>query len=57
MIEWLLEFIGLKRDIVEHSRSELIRMRYAAGEKLFDLAGIFGISPQRIYQIVHGKQH
>ncbi len=34
-------------------RNELIRQRYALGEGLSDLAREYGISPQRVYQIVH----
>jgi Mor family transcriptional regulator len=35
------------------TRNQQIRERYAAGERLSDLAREFGISPQRVYQIVH----
>jgi hypothetical protein len=37
------------------TRDEIIRKRHAAGERLSDLAHEFGISPQRIYQIVRFK--
>jgi hypothetical protein len=37
------------------SRNELIRLRYAAGETISELARAFGISSQRVYQIVHFK--
>jgi hypothetical protein len=36
-------------------RNNLIRERYAAGEKISELARAFGISPQRIFQIVRGR--
>ncbi len=38
------------------SRDELIRKRHAKGESLSELARAYGISPQRVYQIVHHKQ-
>jgi hypothetical protein len=38
------------------SRDELIRKRYAAGERISDLAREFGITPQRVHQIVNDKQ-
>jgi hypothetical protein len=50
MSVWLLEHVGLK---TERSRNELIRLRHAAGEKLSDLAREYGLSPQRVHQIVH----
>jgi Mor family transcriptional regulator len=37
------------------ARDEIIRKRYATGERLSDLARDFGISPQRVYQIVRFK--
>jgi hypothetical protein len=49
MSVWLLEHTGLK---TERSRNELIRLRHAAGEKLADLAREYGLSPQRVHQIV-----
>lgn len=39
------------------TRDELIRKRVASGERPSDLAREYSISPQRIYQIVRGKQH
>jgi transposase-like protein len=38
------------------SRDELIRKRHAAGERISDLAREFGITPQRVHQIVNDKQ-
>ncbi len=38
-------------------RNQLIQARYAQGIGLSALAEQFGISPQRVYQIVHGKHH
>jgi len=37
-------------------RNELIRQRYAAGESVAALADEFGISVQRLYQILHGRR-
>ncbi len=37
-------------------RNQQIRDRYDAGESLSDLAKAFGISPQRISQIIHGRR-
>ncbi|MFC1959251.1 helix-turn-helix domain-containing protein [Chloroflexota bacterium] len=36
-------------------RNQAIRARYKTGESLSDLARLFGLSPQRVYQIVRGK--
>jgi Sigma-70, region 4 len=49
MIQWWLELIGVKR---EHTRDEIIRLRYAAGEKLSDIGRSLGLSTQRVHQIV-----
>jgi helix-turn-helix resolvase-like protein len=35
------------------ARDEIIHKRHAAGEGVADLAREFGISPQRVYQIVN----
>jgi hypothetical protein len=48
--------IGLRRDDPSVSRNQVIRVRYSTGEALSDLARVFGITPQRVYQIVHAKQ-
>ncbi|MBN8592789.1 MAG: hypothetical protein J0M33_13580 [Anaerolineae bacterium] len=32
-------------------------MRYAAGENISELGRVFGISPQRVNQIIRGKNH
>jgi len=45
--------ISTKIDIPE--RNATIKARYQEGETLSDLARVYGISPQRIYQIVNGK--
>ena len=55
IVEWFLTTSGLKH-AAQRSRNEIIRLRYAAGEHLSDLAREFDISPQRVYQIVHGKR-
>ena len=38
------------------SRNEQIRQRYADGETIPQLAQAFGISNQRVHQIIHGKR-
>jgi Mor family transcriptional regulator len=38
------------------SRNEIIRTRYQAGESQSDLAREYGITPQRVYQIVRGRR-
>lgn len=52
IVEWLLTTGGFKY-AMQLSRNELIRKRYALGEGLSDLAREYGVSPQRVYQIVH----
>lgn len=37
-------------------RNMLIRQKYEAGEGLSDLARYYGITPQRVYQILHTKE-
>lgn len=37
------------------NRNDLIRTKSAAGEKHADLARLFGLTPARISQIVHGR--
>jgi transposase-like protein len=49
MVQWLVEFLGLKRNF---SRDEIIRLRYQTGGKLADIARSLGLSPQQVYQIV-----
>jgi hypothetical protein len=49
-----LEIGGLRRT-AQRSRNELIRLRYAAGESISELTRAFGISPQRVHQIVSFK--
>lgn len=55
IVDWLLIAGGIRRSREQPSRNELIRLRYAAGETLSELARAFGISPQRVYQIVNEK--
>jgi hypothetical protein len=38
------------------TRNKQIRARYANGEKLSRLADVFGLSPQRISQIIRGRR-
>jgi DNA-directed RNA polymerase specialized sigma24 family protein len=49
-----LEIGGFRRT-AQRSRNELIRLRYAAGESITELARAFGISPERVHQIVSYK--
>lgn len=39
--------------LTTEQRNWLIRQRFEAGEGLSDLARHYGISPQRVYQIIH----
>jgi DNA-directed RNA polymerase sigma subunit (sigma70/sigma32) len=55
IVEWLLIAGGIRRLRQQPSRNELIRLRFATGETLSELAGVFGITPQRVYQIVNLK--
>ncbi len=36
-------------------RNHQIRARYASGELMIDLSRDYGISPQRVSQIIHGQ--
>lgn len=56
IVQWVLETSGLKFTIT-HTRNELLRLRYAAGETISELGRAFGISPQRVNQIIRGKNH
>jgi Mor family transcriptional regulator len=40
----------------KHVRNAEIRARYRAGESLSNLAEAFGLTHQRIHQIVHGRR-
>jgi Mor family transcriptional regulator len=40
----------------KHERNQEIRVRYAAGEQVVYLAQVFGLSEQRVSQIVRGKR-
>lgn len=53
VVGWLLVLGGIRKTIEQLSRDELIRLRYEAGEILSELARAFGISPQRVYQVVN----
>jgi hypothetical protein len=57
VVKWLLKHCGITREKMPKNRNERIRERYALGEALSELAREFGISPQRVYQIVQGKNH
>jgi hypothetical protein len=60
----VLMYIGQKLSMVpltDHTptkcqRNEEIRARYAKGESLSCLAEVFGLSSQRVSQIVQGKR-
>jgi Mor family transcriptional regulator len=56
-VKQFLVAIGLRRDGTPLPRNKLIQMRYDAGEGLSDLARAFGLSPQRVYQVVHCKRN
>jgi Mor family transcriptional regulator len=45
-----------KKPLKKSERNKLIRERYAAGETLVELAKAFGLSHQRIHQIIHGQR-
>jgi hypothetical protein len=38
------------------ARNEVIRLRHQHGETLISLAGRFGLSEQRVWQIVYGRR-
>lgn len=57
VIQWLLDYIGITQENLPDNRNARIRERFALGEALSDLAREFGISPQRVYQIVRGRNH
>jgi len=40
----------------KHERNEEIRFRHQQGESLINLAAFFGLSEQRIWQIVHRRR-
>lgn len=40
----------------QHVRNAEIMARYVQGERVIDLARRFGISPQRVHQIVRGRR-
>jgi ribosome-binding protein aMBF1 (putative translation factor) len=43
--------------LTTHERNIIIRARHAAGVSQADLARQFGISYQRVHQIVHGRRN
>jgi hypothetical protein len=55
-VKHFLVAIGLRREEAPVRRNQVIQMRYSTGEGLTDLASAFGLSPQRVYQIVNGKR-
>lgn len=48
-------YSGFRLDM--QTRDALIRKRHAKGEALSDLAREYGISPQRVYQIIRKQNH
>jgi Mor family transcriptional regulator len=60
----LLMYLGQKASTVpltdhtptKHHRNEQIRRRYQRGETVMRLAAAFGISEQRISQIIRGRR-
>ena len=53
VVKRLLNYCGITRNPLRYNRNERIRLRFADGQALSDLARAFGLSPQRIFQIVH----
>ena len=47
----------LPKPLSAAERNRLICERYKAGESQADLARMFGLSYQRIFQIVRGRNH
>jgi hypothetical protein len=60
----LLMYLGQKASTVpltdhtptKHRRNDHIRRRYQQGETVMRLAAAFGLSQQRVSQILHGKR-
>jgi Mor family transcriptional regulator len=51
----VLKYAGVFADVVRPlSRRAQIRQRYEKGDRLSELAREYGISPQRVWQIVSG---
>jgi Mor family transcriptional regulator len=50
-----LLYPGVSQRMTAANRNHIIRQRFADGEGLSDLAREYGISPQRVYQIVHNR--
>ncbi len=55
MAIWLLELCGILPYQQPQNRNAIIRARFADGESVTGIAAIFGLSPQRIFQIITGK--
>jgi len=47
----------LRKSLTIQQRDNVIRARHAEGEAQADLAREFGISYQRVYQIIRGRSH
>jgi hypothetical protein len=45
-----------RHHIKKSERNTEITARFAVGESLSDIGREFGLTPQRVYQIVHGKR-
>lgn len=45
------------RPLTSAQRNAQIRDLAARGEAQSDIASAFGLSPQRVFQIVHGRNH
>jgi hypothetical protein len=52
---WLLNFCGIVPQM-PNNKNDVIRTRYADGNSITDLAYLFNLSPQRIFQIVNHKR-
>lgn len=51
VVDWAVKFL-LDRLYDRPTRDEVIRERYARGERLTDLAREYGLSPARVWQII-----
>lgn len=55
MVQEYISGIGLRRNKGDYSRNQLILARHSGGEGLSEIALEFGISVQRVHQIVRFK--
>ncbi len=55
VVDWFFSLSRYWKGRQAHTRNELIRLRHEVGETISQLAREFGISPQRVFQIVNFK--